>query len=121
MSNKHSAELFQNAARTGEIAANYVRSYLQLLRETPAHDWGQVVAWAVERASDAASIYHEAQREAGECPMCGAIYTDPWGGRHYNNSVGCCIEPPEPDGECFRGGEAAAYEREQMAAWQRLK
>jgi len=31
------------------------------------------------------------------------------------------IEPPEPDGEAFRGGEAAAYEREQMADWQRLK
>lgn len=30
-------------------------------------------------------------------------------------------EPPEPDGECFRGGEAAAYEAEQMAQWQRLK
>jgi hypothetical protein len=28
-------------------------------------------------------------------------------------------EPPEPDGEAFRGGEAAAYEREQIAA--RLK
>jgi len=24
-------------------------------------------------------------------------------------------------GECFRGGEAAAYQAEQMAAWQRLK
>lgn len=30
-------------------------------------------------------------------------------------------EPPEPDGECFRGGEAAAFEAEQMAEWQRLK
>lgn len=30
-------------------------------------------------------------------------------------------EPPEPDGEAFRGGEAAAYEREQMAEWQKLK
>ena len=30
-------------------------------------------------------------------------------------------EPAEPDGECFRGGEAAAYEAEQMAEWQRLK
>lgn len=28
-------------------------------------------------------------------------------------------EPPEPDGECFRGGEAAAYEAEQMAWIQR--
>ncbi len=30
-------------------------------------------------------------------------------------------EPPEPDGEAFRGGEAAAYQAEQMAAAQRLK
>lgn len=30
-------------------------------------------------------------------------------------------EPPEPDGEDFRGGEAAAFQREQMAEWQRLK
>lgn len=28
-------------------------------------------------------------------------------------------EPDEPDGEAFRGGEAAAYEREQMARIQR--
>lgn len=27
----------------------------------------------------------------------------------------------EPDGECFRGGEAAAFEREQMDAARRLK
>lgn len=30
-------------------------------------------------------------------------------------------EPPEPDGEVFRGGEAAAYLAEQQAAAQRLK
>jgi hypothetical protein len=30
-------------------------------------------------------------------------------------------EPSDLDGEAFRGGEAAAWEREQMAAWQRLK
>lgn len=30
-------------------------------------------------------------------------------------------EPPEPDGEAFRGGEAAAYEAEQMYRAQRLK
>jgi hypothetical protein len=28
-------------------------------------------------------------------------------------------EPPEPDGEAFRGGEAAAYERDEMARIQR--
>ena len=30
-------------------------------------------------------------------------------------------DPPEPDGEDFRGGEAAAFQSEQMAGWQRLK
>lgn len=30
-------------------------------------------------------------------------------------------EPPDPDGEAFRGGEAAAFAAEQMAAAQRLK
>ena len=30
-------------------------------------------------------------------------------------------EPPEPDGEAFRGGEAAAYLAEQQHAAQRLK
>lgn len=30
-------------------------------------------------------------------------------------------EPPEPDGEDFRGGEAAGYGAEQQAAAQRLK
>ena len=28
-------------------------------------------------------------------------------------------EPDEPDGAAFRGGEAAAYEAEQMHAWDR--
>jgi hypothetical protein len=44
-----------------------------------------------------------------ECPACG------------DETVKADIEPPEPDGEAFRGGEAAAYEREQMSAAQRLK
>lgn len=30
-------------------------------------------------------------------------------------------EGPEPNSEAFRGGEARAYEREQMAGYQRLK
>lgn len=30
-------------------------------------------------------------------------------------------EPDDADGEAFRGGEAAAYEREQQVAAQRLK
>ena len=30
-------------------------------------------------------------------------------------------EPPEPDGEAFRGNEATAYKREQMIAAQKLK
>lgn len=39
----------------------------------------------------------------------------------YGIRYGGCddCEPPEPDGEAFRGGEAAAYEREQMAHIQR--
>ena len=31
------------------------------------------------------------------------------------------VEPPEPDGECFRGGEAAAFQAEQQAERQRVK
>jgi hypothetical protein len=38
-------------------------------------------------------------------------------GIRYGGCEDC--EPPEPDGEAFRGGEAAAYEREQMAAIRR--
>jgi|SRR6185312_5626488 len=52
------------------------------------------------------------------CPRCGstadfddALFED----LHYSD------EPQELDGEVFRGGEAAAYQAEQMAAWQRLK
>ena len=30
-------------------------------------------------------------------------------------------EPPEPDGEAFRGGEAAAFERDRAADARRLK
>lgn len=40
-------------------------------------------------------------------------------GIRYGGCEDC--EPGEPDGEAFRGGEAAAYQREQMAAYQRLK
>lgn len=43
-----------------------------------------------------------------ECPVCEACWI-----RRDNR------EPPEPDGEAFRGGEAAAYEAEQMARIQR--
>jgi hypothetical protein len=50
---------------------------------------------------------------------------EPRGGDEHARSMRRRIfddrEPPEPDGEDFRGGEAAAYEAEQMAAWQRLK
>ena len=42
-----------------------------------------------------------------ECPMCGAV------------TVKAEAEPPEPDGEAFRGGESQAFEREQQAAIQR--
>jgi hypothetical protein len=37
-----------------------------------------------------------------ECPECGAATVDP-------------DREPREDGEAFRGGEATAYEREQMA------
>lgn len=51
-------------------------------------------------------------RHGKELPM------GPYGVR-YGGCEDC--EPPESDGDAFRGGEAAAYERDQMAAWQRLK
>lgn len=70
----------------------------------------------------------------GICELCGEedrpvfrwATVDPWG-REWNPVQLCqpCIdreenrEPPEPDGEAFRGTEAAEYEREQMAAIQR--
>lgn len=38
-------------------------------------------------------------------------------GIRYGGCEDC--EPPEPDGEAFRGGEAAAYERERQAEIQR--
>lgn len=70
----------------------------------------------------------------GICELCGEedrpvfrhATVDPWG-HEWNVIHACqpCInkadEPPEPSGEAFRGGEAAGYEREQMAGWQRLK
>ena len=40
-------------------------------------------------------------------------------GTRYSGCENC--EPGDADGEAFRGGEAAAYEREQMADAQRLK
>lgn len=43
-------------------------------------------------------------------PVCGECYI-----RRDN------YEPPEPDGEAFRGNEAAAYQAEQMEKARRLK
>lgn len=43
-------------------------------------------------------------------PVCQACWT-----RKDN------AEPGDPDGEAFRGGEAAAYQREQQMAAKRLK
>lgn len=67
------------------------------------------------------------------CDDCGELATTvgkeyTWHDRYYLVPL-CAVcltrrenrEPPEPDGEAFRGGEAAAYENEQMARWQRLK
>jgi hypothetical protein len=48
--------------------------------------------------------------EPRHTPVCAACFT-----RKDNE------EHPEPDGEAFRGGEAAAYEREQMEQARRLK
>ncbi len=45
--------------------------------------------------------------DQGECYTCGTVIVPQ--------------EPPDADGEDFRGGEAAAYEREQCAEWQSLK
>ena len=80
----------------------------------------------------------EDEQNMHECPRCGYdggdeedldpdIYCLKHGKElpigEYGVRYGGCedCEPPEPDGEDFRGGEAAAYEREQMAKWQRLK
>lgn len=53
------------------------------------------------------------------CDTCGAeLSLDPIFNRVYAR-CGDCYGGSEPDGEAFRGGEAAAYEREQMAHIQR--
>jgi hypothetical protein len=70
---------------------------------------------AVEFAVEAANAYHEALREAGECPECGSIFTDPWGRRHYNQSLGCCIEPPERTFDEALGVVCDARERDLAA------
>lgn len=65
-----------------------------------------------------------------ECETCegrGTIARDVpgWHGEHTTREEPCpdCgdDEPPEPDGEDFRGGEAAGYLAEQMSEWQKLK
>lgn len=63
-----------------------------------------------------------------KCPNCGSECerdevdngvgmqaVGPWGCFECHWVEGRDVEPPEPDGEAFRGGEAAAYEREQQA------
>lgn len=53
------------------------------------------------------------------CDRCGAeLGLDPIYGVVYV-TCGDCYGGAEPDGEAFRGGEAAAYEREQQAEIQR--
>ena len=53
------------------------------------------------------------------CDRCGApLSFDLFIGKCYA-LCGDCYGGREPDGEAFRGGEAAAYEREQMARIQR--
>jgi hypothetical protein len=59
-----------------------------------------------------------------DCDRCGEPSTMTWHELHvcdecydwYDN-----YEPPEPDGECFRGHEAAGYQAEQMEQARRLK
>ena len=52
------------------------------------------------------------------CEVCGAVGDEPC--KPLCDCENCTDrEPPEPDGEAFRGGEAAAYEAEQMAKIQR--
>lgn len=52
----------------------------------------------------------------GVCRYCLATPED----QHQPDCPNVDQEPPE-DGEAFRGTEKAAYDREQMAAWQLLK
>lgn len=67
-----------------------------------------------------------------KCPNCGGecerdmvdvgvgeMPSGPWGCPECQWVEG--QEPGDPDGEAFRGGEAAAYEREQMSDAQSLK
>lgn len=55
------------------------------------------------------------------CSKCGvALELDPIYGTVYA-TCGDCYGGGDVDGEAFRGGEAAAYAREQMAAAQRVK
>jgi hypothetical protein len=50
-----------------------------------------------------------------------------WTGKRMQSVCEACwtkrdnYDPPDPDGEAFRGGEAAAYHAEQMDAARRLK
>lgn len=80
--------------------------------ETGILDWRQrsvLLPDGMAFAIDTATIY---------CPECDEDLGTP-------HRPGCVTggtapaEPPEPDGEAFRGGEAAAYEAEQMAKIQR--
>ena len=43
----------------------------------------------------------------------------PAGHDEYHDNTGQSIEDRDPDGECFRGGEAAAYHAEEQARIQR--
>lgn len=62
----------------------------------------------VWRHSDEEVFWTSVPREVLLCSDC-------WTRRRDNR------EPPDPDGEAFRGHEAAAYWAERAAEWQRLK
>lgn len=57
------------------------------------------------------------EHEDGECNACYAEGRDVLCDKWRDEPRGAGME----DGECFRGGEAAAFERDQQIAAQRLK
>jgi hypothetical protein len=71
--------------------------------------------------ANACDTFHD----QGDCTGEGLhAIRDPWGFAYMHLCDPCKrrldnYEPPDPDGEAFRGGEAAAYENEQLHRLQR--
>jgi hypothetical protein len=74
-------QLLLDAALKGEEAVAWLDVYLTMADHQRYMD--SLIACAVE----AASLYHEALRVSGTCPMCGDRQ------RGYHSSLGCCLEP----------------------------